>query len=64
MSMTRKDYVETAKIVSTLSLNTSVKPAIDKDNFDYLVWSLGNMFAKYNPNFDRARFEKACETIG
>ncbi len=52
--MTRKDYVETAKI-----LNNFVD-VIDKNDFDDLVFQFGEWFASDNPRFDEQKFYDAC----
>jgi hypothetical protein len=52
--MTRKDYVETAKI-----LNNFVD-VIDKNDFDELVFEFSEWFASDNPRFDESKFYDAC----
>jgi hypothetical protein len=52
--MTRKDYVETAKI-----LNNFVD-VIDKNDFDDLVFQFSEWFASDNPRFDEQKFYDAC----
>jgi hypothetical protein len=52
--MTRKDYVETAKI-----LNKFVND-IDKNDFDDLVFEFSEWFASDNPRFDEQKFYDAC----
>jgi hypothetical protein len=52
--MTRKDYVETAKI-----LNNFVD-VIDKNDFDDLVFEFSEWFASDNPRFDEQKFYDAC----
>ena len=52
--MTRKDYVETAKI-----LNNFVD-VIDKNDFDELVFQFSEWFASDNPRFDEQKFYDAC----
>ncbi len=52
--MTRKDYVETAKI-----LNNFVD-VIDKNDFDDLVFQFSEWFASDNPRFDESKFYDAC----
>jgi hypothetical protein len=52
--MTRKDYVETAKI-----LNNFVD-VIDKNDFDELVFEFSEWFASDNPRFDEQKFYDAC----
>jgi len=51
--MTRKDYVETAKILNYIS--DKVHPAI----FSKTVGDFAEMFAKDNPRFDVKRFHQA-----
>jgi hypothetical protein len=52
--MTRKDYVETARI-----LNNFVD-VIDKNDFDQLVFEFSEWFASDNPRFDESKFYDAC----
>jgi flavodoxin len=52
--MTRKDYVETAKI-----LNKFVDD-IDSNDFDQLVFEFSEWFASDNPRFDESKFYDAC----
>jgi hypothetical protein len=52
--MTRKDYVETARI-----LNNFVD-VIDKNDFDELVFEFSEWFASDNPRFDESKFYDAC----
>jgi len=54
MPMTRKDYVETAKI-----LNKFVTK-LDPHEFGDLVFEFSEWFASDNPRFDENRFEEAC----
>ena len=51
--MTRKDYVETAKILNYVSDKTH--PAV----FSKMVVDFAEMFAKDNPRFDANRFYSA-----
>ena len=52
--MTRKDYVETAKILAYVSDKTH--PAV----FSKMVVDFAEMFAKDNPRFDSKRFYYAA----
>lgn len=52
--MTRKDYVETAKI-----LNNFVD-VIDKNDFDDLIFQFSDWFSSDNPRFDESKFYDAC----
>ena len=52
--MTRKDYIETAKI-----LNKFVDD-IDSNDFDKLVFEFSEWFLSDNPRFDESRFYDAC----
>jgi hypothetical protein len=52
--MTRKDYVETAKI-----LNNFVD-VIDKNDFDDLIFQFSDWFTSDNPRFDEQKFYDAC----
>ena len=51
--MTRKDYVETAKILNYVS--DKIHPAV----FSKTVNDFAEMFAKDNPRFDVKRFHEA-----
>lgn len=52
--MTRKDYVETAKILKSFS--DEIYPAVFEDMVDLFA----DYFASDNDRFDKAKFEKAC----
>ena len=52
--MTRKDYVETAKI---LSLS---KDEIELGTYLDLVYNFVDWFAEDNPNFQEKKFAQAC----
>lgn len=52
--MTRKDYVETAGILS------SVREEIPESTFLDVVDMFANYFAKDNERFNREKFESAC----
>ena len=52
--MTRKDYIETAKILNYVSDKTH--PAV----FSKMVVDFAEMFAKDNPRFDANRFYSAA----
>jgi hypothetical protein len=52
--MTRKDYVETAKI-----LNKFVDD-IDSHDFDQLIFEFSEWFSSDNPRFDESKFYDAC----
>ena len=52
--MTRKDYVETAKILNQFS------DTIDSHVFQDLVFEFSELFLADNPNFDETRFWDAC----
>lgn len=53
--MTRKDYIATANILSTVS--ETVSPEIHSE----LIERFSAMFANDNPRFDRSRFAKASK---
>jgi len=53
--MTRKDYVETARILAYVSDKTH--PAV----FSKMVNDFAEMFAKDNPRFDVVKFHKASK---
>lgn len=57
MPMTRKDYVETAKI-----LNKFID-RIDSHEFNDLVFEFSEWFLSDNPRFDEIRFEDACYKV-
>ena len=52
--MTRKDYVETAKILN------SFIDRIDSHDFNDLVFEFSEWFASDNPRFLSDKFEEAC----
>lgn len=52
--MTRKDYIEFARMMAYYS----DKKKIDKKD---LVTAMGDIFHRDNYNFDRERFEAACK---
>jgi hypothetical protein len=55
--MTRKDYVETAKI-----LNLFVDK-IDSDDFQDLVFEFSEWFMADNPRFNEDKFSEACYKV-
>jgi len=52
--MTRKDYVETAKILQKFS------HTIDSGDFQDLIFEFSEWFASDNPRFDEQKFFDAC----
>jgi hypothetical protein len=52
--MTRKDYVETAKILKGFANR------IESHDFNDLVFEFSEWFAEDNPRFDSIKFEEAC----
>ena len=52
--MTRKDYVETAKILNQFA------DSIDSHVFQDLVFEFSEWFSSDNPRFDETRFWDAC----
>ena len=52
--MTRKDYVETAKILNKFS------DRLDSHEFDDLVFEFSEMFLADNERFSSEKFEEAC----
>jgi len=52
--MTRKDYVETAKILNQFA------DTIDSHVFQDLVFEFSEWFASDNPRFDENKFWDAC----
>jgi hypothetical protein len=58
--MTRKDYVETAKILAN-SRNALLTFGVDgEDIFSGLVADFAEMFEKDNERFQGERFDNAC----
>jgi len=55
--MTRKDYVETAKILNQFA------ESMDSHVFNDLVFEFSEWFAADNPRFDEDRFYKACTDV-
>ena len=58
--MTRKDYIETAKILAEFREISLGQDDLDELIFDDLVNSFSKMFIRDNPRFDTLRFESAC----
>jgi hypothetical protein len=52
--MTRKDYVETAKILNQFTTE------IDSKTFQDLVFEFSEWFSADNPRFDEDKFWDAC----
>jgi len=52
--MTRKDYIETAKILNQFANE------IDPKEFQDLVFEFSEWFASDNPRFDENKFWDAC----
>jgi hypothetical protein len=52
--MTRKDYVETAKILNLFAEN------IDSHVFQDLIFEFSEWFSADNPRFDENKFYDAC----
>ena len=52
--MTRKDYVETAKILNLFAEN------IDSHVFQDLIFEFSEWFSADNPRFDATKFALAC----
>jgi hypothetical protein len=52
--MTRKDYIETAKILNKFS------DSIDSHDFDNLIFEFSEWFLSDNPRFDESKFYDAC----
>jgi hypothetical protein len=57
--MTRKDYVETAKILADFQNSIGDSP-YGEATFQGLVYRFSAMFENDNPRFDSERFENAC----
>jgi hypothetical protein len=54
MPMTRKDYIETAKILNQFA------DSIDSHAFQDLVFEFSEWFSADNPRFDEDKFWDAC----
>ncbi len=52
--MTRKDYIETAKILNQFANE------IDSKQFQDLIFEFSEWFASDNPRFDENKFWDAC----
>jgi len=52
--MTRKDYIETAKILQKFSIK------IDSGDIQDLIFEFSQWFASDNPRFDEQKFFDAC----
>ena len=52
--MTRKDYVETAKILNQFA------DSIDSHVFQDLIFEFSEWFSADNPRFSPTKFEEAC----
>ena len=52
--MTRKDYVETAKILNQFANE------IESKQFQDLIFEFSEWFASDNPRFDESKFWDAC----
>jgi hypothetical protein len=52
--MTRKDYVETAKILNQFA------DSIDSHVFQDLIFEFSEWFTADNPRFDESKFYDAC----
>jgi hypothetical protein len=52
--MTRKDYIETAKILNQFA------DEIDSKQFQDLIFEFSEWFASDNPRFDENKFWDAC----
>jgi len=52
--MTRKDYVETAKILNQFA------DRIDSHDFEDLIFEFSEWFSADNPRFDENKFYDAC----
>ena len=55
--MTRKDYIETSKILNKFM------DRIDGNAFDDLVFEFSEWFLSDNPRFSQEKFEEACYEI-
>ena len=55
--MTRKDYIETARILNKFS------DSIDSNDFQDLVFEFSEWFSSDNPRFDENKFWDACVDV-
>jgi|DEB0MinimDraft_10_1074344.scaffolds.fasta_scaffold03629_11 tryptophan 2,3-dioxygenase len=55
MTMTRKDYVKIANVMS------AYRGAINDDTHLWLCWELADALQDTNDHFDHHRFTSACE---
>lgn len=60
MAMTRKDYIETAKILSATRESLLSLGSEGENIFENLVADFMVMFEDDNPRFDGERFDNAC----
>jgi hypothetical protein len=61
MSMSRKDYVEAAKIVAAARVRYNVEAVPQyEDIVNYFETELASMFAQDSSRFDARRFAAAC----
>lgn len=58
--MTRKDYIEIAKILNNFLADADEFPALTSNFDDFLVQPFIKMFEKDNPNFNAEKFWEAC----
>lgn len=58
--MTRKHYIALAALIKDLGETLSMPDQAADIAFADYVTDLSDLFAKDNPNFDRARFLTAC----
>jgi hypothetical protein len=61
MSMSRKDYVEAAKIVAAARARLSGVITSPQAVIDYFETELASMFAADSARFDARRFAAACK---
>jgi hypothetical protein len=55
--MTRKDYQAIARVIST-----TTRHVMPHQEWQFMVMSLGNQFARTNERFDHDRWFEACDT--
>lgn len=57
--MTRKDYIEVAKILNSYAVAAQESNLVSSFVIKSIADDFADLFANDNPNFDRTRFENA-----
>lgn len=63
MSMSKKDYVAVANIISNARANTSEGDKVAREAITYIASDLAREFAKGNKLFDSGKFLRACGLV-